>query len=126
MNDSPYAPLRRPAVRDLLLGRGLSVLGVAMLNVAVGWKIYAMTGDPLDLGLVGLVQFLPHLALFPVAGIAVDRLDRTRVLSACYAGYFLTALSGGVHTPVLGLQVPSPHSALAAEQSAVHVSSAPQ
>lgn len=93
MNDSPYAPLRRPAVRDLLLGRGLSVLGVAMLNVAVGWKIYAMTGDPLDLGLVGLVQFLPHLALFPVAGIAVDRLDRTRVLSACYAGYFLSALA---------------------------------
>ncbi len=93
MNDSPYAPLRRPAVRDLLLGRGLSVLGVAMLNVAVGWKIYAMTGDPLDLGLVGLVQFLPHLVLFPVAGMAVDRLDRTRVLSACYAGYFLSALA---------------------------------
>lgn len=93
MTDSPYAPLRRPAVRALLLGRGLSVLGIAMLNVAVGWKVYSISGDPLDLGLVGLVQFLPHLVLFPLAGVAVDRLDRTRVLSACYAGYGLSALA---------------------------------
>jgi hypothetical protein len=34
-----------------------------MLGVAVGWQVYAITRDPLDLGLIGLAQFLPFLAL---------------------------------------------------------------
>ncbi|WP_029008390.1 MFS transporter [Azospirillum halopraeferens] len=60
-----------------------AALALQMQVVAVGWQIYAMTGNPLDLGLVGLFQFLPTLALALVAGHVVDSRDRRRVLLAC-------------------------------------------
>ena len=40
-----------------------AAIGYQMLGVAVGWQMYALTGNPLDLGLVGLVQFIPAAAL---------------------------------------------------------------
>jgi MFS family permease len=54
-----------------------------MLIVAVGWQLYALTGDPFDLGLVGLIQFVPAMLLFLVVGQISDRHDRRRVLLAC-------------------------------------------
>lgn len=53
-----------------------------MQTVAVGWQMYELTGDPLDLGLVGLFQFLPTLVLSLVAGYVVDSHDRRRILMA--------------------------------------------
>ena len=47
-----------------------------MLIVAVGWQLYALTGDPFDLGLVGLIQFVPAMLLFLVVGQVTDRFDR--------------------------------------------------
>ena len=47
-----------------------------MQGVAVGWQIYALTNDPLDLGLVGLVQFFPLLATSIIAGQVLDLFDR--------------------------------------------------
>src|SRR5208283_2186805 len=55
--------------------------------VAVGWQVYEITKKPLDLGLVGLAQFLPGILLFPVSGHAADRYERRHVLSACYGGF---------------------------------------
>lgn len=60
--------------------RVCSMLAIQMQVVAVGWQVYDMTGDPLDLGLVGLFQFLPTLALVLPAGHVVDSHDRKRVL----------------------------------------------
>jgi MFS family permease len=51
-----------------------------MLAVSVGWQIYAMTGAALDLGLVGLAQFLPAFLLLLAAGHVADHYDRTRVI----------------------------------------------
>lgn len=51
-----------------------------MLVVAVGWQIYDMTGRALDLGLVGLAQFIPAFLLVLVAGAVADRYDRSRVV----------------------------------------------
>ena len=47
-----------------------------MQGVAVGWQIYALTNDPLDLGLVGLVQFFPLIATSVIAGQVLDLFDR--------------------------------------------------
>jgi MFS family permease len=69
------------------IARFLIVASVEMQAVAVGWQVYEITKRPLDLGLVGLAQFLPGILLFPVSGHASDRFDRRDVLSACYAGY---------------------------------------
>jgi len=91
VDDSPYAPLRHPAFRAFLVGRVLAALSASTLSVAVGWQIYALTGDPLDLGMVGLVQFLPPALLFPLAGTLVDRVDRSKALLGCYLGFLLAA-----------------------------------
>ena len=54
-----------------------------MQNVAVGWQLYTLTGSALDLGLVGLVQFVPTIALTLVVGQVADRCDRRVVVVAC-------------------------------------------
>src|SRR5260370_30576200 len=60
-----------------------------MLSVAVGWQVYEITHRALDLGYVGLAQFLPGLVLFLVAGHAADLFDRRRLLMWCYGGFAL-------------------------------------
>ncbi len=69
------------------IARFLIVAAVEMQAVAVGWQVYEITKRPLDLGYVGLAQFLPAILLFPVSGHVSDRFERRHVLSACYAGY---------------------------------------
>ena len=56
-----------------------------MLGVAVAWQMYALTGSAFDLGLVGLIQFLPMAAFMLVAGQIADRYDRRRMLQICQA-----------------------------------------
>lgn len=70
------------------------VLGTQMQSVAVGWQVYEITKRPLDLGLVGLAQFLPGILLFLVSGHVSDRFNRRNLLMVCCAGYSLC--SGGL------------------------------
>ena len=81
------AAFRHPAFVLFQIARFLIVAAVEMQAVAVGWQVYEITKKPLDLGLVGLAQFLPAILLFPISGHASDRYERRDVLSACYAGY---------------------------------------
>src|SRR6202007_2688255 len=69
------------------IARFLIVSAVEMQAVAVGWQVYEITKRPLDLGYVGLAQFLPAILLFPISGHASDHFERRHVLSICYAGY---------------------------------------
>src|SRR3984893_14953828 len=62
-----------------------------MQSVAVGWQVYEITNRPLDLGLVGLAQFLPGIVLFLASGHAADRFDRRRLLMLCYVGFAVCA-----------------------------------
>jgi MFS family permease len=73
--------------------RFLIVTALEMQSVAVGWQIYEITRRPLDLGLVGLAQFLPALLLFLVGGHAADRFERRRVLVACYSSFCLCSVA---------------------------------
>ena len=54
-----------------------------MLGVAVGWQLYDLTGSALDLGLVGLVQFVPMVLLTLVVGQVADRSDRRFIVVGC-------------------------------------------
>jgi MFS family permease len=65
--------------------RFLASLAVQMQTVAVGWQVYEVTRDPLDLGLVGLSQFLPFVLLVLPAGHLADSRDRRRILATCFA-----------------------------------------
>ena len=72
-----------------------------MLIVAVAWQLYALTGDPFDLGLIGLIQFVPAMLLFLVVGQVTDRYDRRLLLIGCQlieavaAGTLLVAVLTG-------------------------------
>ena len=73
------------AQRDFVLfwcARVASTVSYQMLSVAVGWQMYALTGSALDLGLVGLAQFLPSFVLVLVVGQVADNFDRRRTLQA--------------------------------------------
>jgi MFS family permease len=77
--------------------RVFSAIAFQMVGVAVGWQMYALTGDPFDLGLVGLVQFLPAMVLILIAGQVADRYDRRRILQICQVveGLSAAALAAG-------------------------------
>ena len=67
--------------------RFFMVLALEMLSVAVGWQVYDITHRAIDLGYVGLAQFLPGFALFLVGGHATDIFNRRKLLISCYAAY---------------------------------------
>jgi|SRR5271165_2047180 len=69
------------------LARFFIVLSLEMQSVAVGWQVYEITKRPLDLGYVGLAQFLPGFVLFLFGGHAADLFDRRRLLMWCYGGF---------------------------------------
>jgi MFS family permease len=102
-NSAGRVAFTHPSFGLFQLGRFFIVLAGEMLSVAVGWQVYEITKRPLDLGLVGLAQFLPIAFLFLVAGHVADRFDRRRVLLACYcasgfcAGSLLILALRGVH-----------------------------
>jgi MFS family permease len=86
---SSSAPARGGSILDertfvrFWLGRLCAVFAYQMLSVAVGWQVYALTGSALDLGLVGLAQFMPSVALMLVVGHVADRFDRRKIIRAC-------------------------------------------
>jgi MFS family permease len=99
------------STRDLLACRDFMRLWYArlagvgasqMLLVAIGWQMYDLTGSAWDLGLVGLLQFLPALALVLAAGHVVDRHHRARIVALCVAVQGLVALALAA-TPLDGL-----------------------
>jgi len=74
-----------PAFMRFWYARIAATMANQMLMIAVGWEMYALTGSAWDLGLVGLLQFLPALLLTLVAGHVADHHDRSRILAGCMA-----------------------------------------
>jgi hypothetical protein len=76
MNKTEVTNIRLLKSKNFLLfimGRFCNVIGVQILTVAIGWHVYQLTHDPLDLGYIGLAQFLPALGFFLVAGYLYDK-----------------------------------------------------
>ena len=81
-----------PRDYSLYLGsRATSILGYQILSVVVGWHVFSLTGRAIDLGYVGLAQFIPAFAFSLVTGQVADRFDRRRILMACFAIEVVTA-----------------------------------
>src|ERR1700677_4095003 len=76
---SPAALFRHPPFLLFFTARAFSRFCYQIGAVAVGWQVYALTNSALDLGLIGLTQFVPMALLVFVAGHAADRFDRRRV-----------------------------------------------
>jgi MFS family permease len=82
---------RHPPFACFWFTRVASIVAYQMLTIAVAWQVYALTSSTLDLGLVGLVQFVPALALLLVAGHVADRFDRRRIARVCQCAQALVA-----------------------------------
>jgi MFS family permease len=103
--------LRHPKFVLYLIAIGCASFAVQIMSVSVGWEIYDITRDPLYLGYVGLVQFLPPLLLVLVTGLAADRFNRRLIMASCLAleavcalGLLLFTLSKPTDvTPVFGI-----------------------
>ena len=73
--------MNQGSFRWFLAARCASVVAYQMVAVAVGWQVYELTQRALDLGLVGLVQFIPSMILVLFVGHAADRYDRRRLVA---------------------------------------------
>jgi MFS family permease len=83
-------------VRRFLTVRFSSSAAWQMQAVAVGWYVYALTDSALDLGFIGLVQFVPFAGLALVAGHVVDVFPRRTVVMAAFAFESLCSLALGL------------------------------
>jgi len=93
-----YAALRVQDFRRFIAGHLISVLGVQMQTVAVGWQLYEKTSSAMALGFVGLIQVIPMIGMALLAGQVADRYDRRKVLMAAtglavLSSFGLTAVS---------------------------------
>src|SRR5215475_3693241 len=89
----PYAPLRLPGFRSFLLSILTMAMGAQIQGVVVAWQMYALTRDPLALGMVGLAEAMPFIGLALPAGHVADVRDRRRVALVALVVLFACALA---------------------------------
>src|SRR6059058_217718 len=89
----PYAALRYKNFVWLLVSYSLSTVAREAQIVVVGWQVFALTRDPLSLGLIGLAEALPLIAMALYAGHVADRVSRRTV---AIAGTFAILVSAVV------------------------------
>jgi MFS family permease len=94
MGASSQAPLALTQQRPFVLfwlARIAATVGYQMLGVMIGWLIYALTSSAFDLGLVGLIQFVPAVILTLLIGHTADRYDRRVIVRVAQSVYVLAA-----------------------------------
>src|SRR4030042_4184321 len=99
--DLPPSILRYKPFAFFWFARGFGSIAFQIQGVAVGWQVYALTGSPFYLGLVGLAQFLPMFLLTLAVGHVADRYDRRMLVRLCHiveglaaAGFAFGSFSG--------------------------------
>ena len=88
----PYQALRYRDFRLYFLATFLSATGEQMLSVAIGWELYERTNSAFALGMVGLVQVLPVMALSLFTGSLADRVNRKRMMLVAQIVFVVSAL----------------------------------
>ncbi|HEX4515719.1 MAG TPA: MFS transporter, partial [Polyangiaceae bacterium] len=87
------APFAHADFRRLQFARIAAIVATQAQGTAVAWDVLLRTHRPLDLGYVGLAQFVPVAGLSLIAGHAADRIDRRRLLGLVYGVYALVAFA---------------------------------
>lgn len=100
--NSPYAALKYPDFRNFVFARFLITLAIQIQATVVGWQVYEITRDPLSLGLIGLAEALPSMAVSLYAGHVADVVNRKKIilitvgiLLACSVALLLFAANTG-------------------------------
>ncbi|MFL0068813.1 MFS transporter [Tenacibaculum maritimum] len=88
----PYAALRFKEFNIFLLVRFLLVFGWSMQFIIIEWQVYTITKDPLSLGIIGLMEVIPAVAMALFAGHIVDQREKRNLLAICTAAFSLISL----------------------------------
>jgi MFS family permease len=108
-------PLGIPAFRSFWLARLATTIAQMAMVIVIGWQVYDIARETMSireaafqLGLIGLVQFVPLFVLTPVSGWTADRLDRRYIARAvislellCALALFLATWKGFISLPIL-------------------------
>lgn len=86
-----FRAFRYPNYRLFYYGQSISLIGVWVQNIAMGWLLYRLTGSALLLGTVAFAQQIPSLFIMPFAGVLADRFNRRRVLIISQAAAMMVA-----------------------------------
>ena len=81
----PYASLRIANFRWFIVSLLTMNVATQLQAVVVSWQVYALTRDPLSLGLIGLAEALPFIGFALPAGHLADRVRRLRIARAALA-----------------------------------------
>ena len=76
----PFAALRIPEFRNLMIGRFLFIMGLRMMGTLVGWWIYELTNEPFAIGLIGLAEVIPAVSLALYAGHVIDKSEKRKII----------------------------------------------
>lgn len=111
VTDDPFASVKVPEYRNLILGRFFFIMALRMMGTLVGWWIYELTNDPFAIGLIGLAEVLPALSMALYSGHVIDisekrgLLLKTVVFYTLCAGVLLFVSSPYIHTHFSGHQI---------------------
>ncbi len=91
----PYLsqPVINTEFTSYIVARILFIAGLRMTPVLLGWRLYEITGSKLALGMLGLSEVIPAIALALPAGVRVDRSDKRKLLTTCM-GLYLVLMAG--------------------------------
>ena len=90
--NDPYAALRYPEFRNLVLGSFLFTLALLAQEVAIGYELYRVTRNPLSLGLIGLVEAVPFISFSLFGGHIADKYSKRKILLRSVGGIAVSSI----------------------------------
>ncbi len=94
ITNDPFAAVRIPEFRNLMLGRFTFIAALRMMGTLVAWWVYELTGDPFAIGLVGLAEVIPALSMALYAGHVIDKSEKRKLI--LIASFFYTCTAGAL------------------------------
>lgn len=105
-HERPYRALRYRDFRLIWSTELLSQIGTQVQRVAVAWQVFEMTGDPLQLGLLGLARFVPLVIFGLAGGVVADRYDRRLTLIVSHIALTIVAALFAILTANGAISIP--------------------
>jgi MFS family permease len=91
VTDDPFASVRVPEYKNLIIGRFFFIMALRMMGTLVGWWIYELTNDPFAIGLIGLAEVIPALTMALYSGHVIDISEKRSLLLKTVLLYTLCA-----------------------------------
>jgi MFS family permease len=91
VTNDPFAAIRVPEYKNLVLGRFFFIMGLRMMSTLVGWWVYELTNDPFAIGLIGLSEVIPALSMALYSGHVIDISEKRKLLLKTIFSYICAA-----------------------------------